>query len=142
MRKAPEVEQVRLRSGIRLYRYWVADTRDELRPRFVQRQIDPLKTWELSPIGKASLDRWDDHTEAKEPMVFETDTADAPWTVVKPDDKTRARLKAMRHLVGSLDHRDNDAVVLQPPDPLIIARATQVIGTADTLAATPPALRR
>jgi polyphosphate kinase len=143
MRQAPEVERMLVRSGIRLYKYWFSVTRDEQRRRFVQRETDPLKKWKLSPIDKASLDRWDDYTEAKEAMFFYTDTADAPWTVVKSDDKKRARLNAMRHFLWSLDYPGKDAAGVQPPDPLIVGRAGQVIGTADILtAATPPALRR
>src|ERR1035441_1948987 len=67
-------------------------SRDEQRRRFEAREIDPLKQWKLSPIDRASLDKWDDYTEAKEAMFFYTDTRDAPWTIVKSDDKKRARL--------------------------------------------------
>ena len=63
------------------------------------RETDPLKQWKLSPIDRASLDKWDEYTEAKEAMFFYTDTADAPWTIVKSDDKKRARLNALQHFL-------------------------------------------
>jgi len=71
-------------------------SRKEQRRRFRERQSHPLKHWKLSPIDLASLDKWEDYTRAKESMFFDTDTADAPWTVVKSDCKKRARLNAMR----------------------------------------------
>ena len=70
MRQAPELERMLTRSGIRLYKYWFSVTRDEQRRRFKARETDPLKQWKLSPIDLASLDKWDDYTEAKESMFF------------------------------------------------------------------------
>ncbi len=87
MRQCPELERMLVRSGIRLFKYWFSVTREEQLRRFKSREHDPLKQWKLSPIDKASLDKWDDYTEAKEAMFFYTDTADAPWTIVKSDDK-------------------------------------------------------
>ncbi|MDO5706450.1 MAG: polyphosphate kinase 2, partial [Paracoccus sp. (in: a-proteobacteria)] len=74
MRQAPEFERMLVRSGIRLYKYWFSVTQEEQRRRFIARETDPLKRWKLSPIDKASLDKWDDYTEAKEAMFFYTDT--------------------------------------------------------------------
>ena len=145
MRQAPEFERMLVRSDIRLYKYWFSVTREEQRKRFLARETDPLKRWKLSPIDKASLDRWDDYTEAKEAMFFYTDTADAPWTIVKSNDKKRARLNCMRHFLSSLDYPEKDLSVVQSPDPLIVGRASQVIGGAAghiLQSATPPDLRR
>lgn len=127
MREAPDLERMLVRSGIRLYKYWFSVSRDEQRARFLARETDPLKRWKLSPIDKASLDKWDAYTEAKEAMFFYTDTADAPWVIVKSDDKKRARLNAMRHFLSTLDYPDKDESVIQPPDPLIVGRAAQVL---------------
>jgi hypothetical protein len=80
----------------------------EQRTRFAIRQVDPVRQWKLSPMDLASLDKWDDYTEAKEAMFFYTDTADAPWTVVKSNDKKRARLEAMRHVLSRFDYDDKD----------------------------------
>jgi polyphosphate kinase 2 len=144
MRQAPELERMLVRSGIRLYKYWFSVTREEQRARFIARETDPLKRWKLSPIDKASLDRWDAYTEAKEAMFFYTDTADAPWTIIKSNDKKRARLNCMRHFLSTLDYPEKDPSVLEPPDPLIVGHAAQVIGGAGRIlqAATHPDWRR
>ncbi len=144
MRQAPEVERMLVRSGIRLYKYWFSVTQDEQRRRFVTRETDPLKRWKLSPIDKASLDMWDHYTEAKEAMFFYTDTADAPWIIVKSNDKKRARLNCMRHFLNSLDYPGKDLAVVQPPDPLIVGRASHVVHGAEHIlgASLHPDLRR
>jgi polyphosphate kinase 2 len=131
MRETPELERMFVRSGIRLFKYWFSVTQDEQRSRFASRTDDPLKRWKLSPIDKASLDKWDDYTEAKEAMFFYTDTADAPWTVVKSDDKKRARLNCMQHFLSELDYPNKDARIVHGPDPLIVGHSAQVIGRAD-----------
>ena len=124
------------RSGIRLYKYWFSVTQDEQKRRFDARATDPLKQWKLSPIDKASLDKWDDYTEAKEAMFFYTDTADAPWTVVKSNDKKRARLNCMRHFLSTLDYPGKDARVAQAPQPEIVGSAKRVIHSADHILGT------
>ncbi len=143
MRQAPELERMLVRSGIRFYKYWFSVTREEQRMRFAARETDPLKMWKLSPIDKASLDRWDDYTEAKEAMFFYTDTADAPWVIVKSDDKKRARLNTMRHFLSSIDYPNKDHAVIGAPDPLIVGRAAQVLGSVPDIydAATHPAMQ-
>ncbi len=135
MRQTPEFERMLTRSGIKLFKYWFSVTRDEQRSRFASRETDPLKRWKLSPIDRASLDKWDDYTEAKEAMFFYTDTADAPWTVIRSNDKKRARLNAMRHLLSQLDYPDKDTDVVQPPDPLIVHQAEAVVHGADHILA-------
>jgi polyphosphate kinase 2 len=131
MRETPELERMLVRSGIRLYKYWFSVTQGEQRTRFASRETDPLKQWKLSPIDKASLDKWDDYTEAKEAMFFYTDTADAPWTVVKSDDKKRARLNCMRHFLNSLDYPGKDRHIAHAPDPLIVSTAQHVLHKSD-----------
>lgn len=131
MRQAPEFERMLVRSGIRLYKYWFSVTQEEQQARFKARETDPLKQWKLSPIDKASLDKWDDYTEAKEAMFFYTDTADAPWLIIKSNDKKRARLNCMRHFLSSIDYRDKNTDVVQPPDPLIVGHASHVVHHSD-----------
>jgi polyphosphate kinase len=128
MRECPELERMLVRSGIRLFKYWFSVSREEQRRRFLARETDPLKQWKLSPIDRASLDKWDAYTEAKEAMFFYTDTADAPWVIVKSDDKKRARLACMRHFLSALDYPNKDRSVIVPPDPLIVGSSTHVIG--------------
>jgi len=131
MRQTPLFEQMLVRSGIRLYKYWFSVTRAEQRLRFTSRETDPLKQWKLSPIDKASLDKWDDYTEAKEAMFFYTDTADAPWTIIKSNDKKRARLNTMRHFLSTLDYPGKDPAVAVAPDPLIVGHASHVVHASD-----------
>ncbi|MFZ1726885.1 MAG: polyphosphate kinase 2 [Albidovulum sp.] len=144
MRQAPEFERMLVRSGIRLYKYWFSVTREEQLSRFASRQTDPLKRWKLSPIDMASLDKWEDYTEAKEAMFFYTDTADAPWTIVKSNDKKRARLNCMKQFLSTLDYPDKDFSVATPPDPLIVGRASHVVHGAEHILgrAVHPDLRR
>lgn len=123
MRQTPELERMLTRSGIRLFKFWFSVSREEQFRRFQARRIDPLKQWKLSPIDLASLDKWDSYTEAKESMFFYTDTADAPWTVIKSDDKKRARLNAMRHLLSRLPYPDKNETIALQPDPLIVSNA-------------------
>ncbi len=129
MRSCPEFERIISRSGVRLYKYWFSVTREEQLRRFKSRETDPLKQWKLSPIDRASLDKWDDYTEAKEAMFFYTNTADAPWTIVKSDDKKRARLNTMQHFLASLPYPDKNYDVVTGPDPLIVGSSADVIGT-------------
>ncbi|MEC8427151.1 MAG: polyphosphate kinase 2, partial [Pseudomonadota bacterium] len=95
--------------------------------RFNRRKSDPLKQWKLSPIDEAALSLWDDYTEAKEAMFFYTHTADAPWTVVKSDDKKRARLNCMLHFLDSLDYPNKDTKIVHKPDPLLVGHGETVI---------------
>lgn len=136
MRQTPELERMLVRSGIRLYKYWFSVTREEQLRRFKSRETDPLKQWKLSPIDKASLNKWDDYTEAKEAMFFYTDTADAPWTVVKSNDKKRARLNCMRHFLASIDYPGKDDSIVGQPDPLIVGQAHHVIHRSDHILGT------
>ncbi|MCC0076784.1 MAG: polyphosphate kinase 2 [Rhodobacter sp.] len=131
MRQAPDFEQMLVRSGIHLYKFWFSVTPDEQRRRFAARETDPLKRWKLSPIDKASLGLWDEYTAAKEAMFFYTDTADAPWTIVKSKDKKRARLNAMRFFLASLDYPGKDPEVVGEPDPLIVGHARHLMKHGD-----------
>ncbi|NDW47453.1 polyphosphate kinase 2 [Ruegeria sp. PrR005] len=136
MRQTPELERMLVRSGIRLYKYWFSVTQEEQQRRFTARETDPLKQWKLSPIDKASLDKWDDYTEAKEAMFFYTDTADAPWTIIKSNDKKRARLNCMRHFLSTIDYPGKDMEVVGAPDPLIVGRAHHVIHKSEHILGT------
>ena len=144
MRQTPELERMLTRSGIGLYKYWFSVTQDEQRRRFDSRETDPLKQWKLSPIDRASLDKWNVYTEAKEAMFFYTDTADAPWTVIKSDDKKHARLNCMLHFLHSLDYPDKDRRLVHAPDPLIVGQAGHVIHRTEHIlgAALHPETRR
>ena len=119
MRQAPVFERMLVNSETILFKYWFSVTRQEQIRRFHSRKHDPLKQWKLSPIDVQSLDKWDDYTAARESMFFNTNTADAPWIVIKSDDKKRARLACIRHFLHTLDYDDKDTSVVYMPDELI-----------------------
>lgn len=123
MRQVPEFERMLARNGTHLIKFWFSVSQDEQRRRFRERAVHPLKQWKLSPIDKASLDKWDQYTRAKEAMFFHTDTADAPWTVIKSDCKKRARLNAMRYVLHKLPYESKDVQRIGNLDPLIVGRA-------------------
>jgi polyphosphate kinase 2 len=123
MRQAPEFERNLARSGLHLIKFWFSVSREEQRRRFKERESHPLKHWKLSPIDMASLDKWEEYTRAKEAMFFHTDTADAPWTVVKSDCKKRARLNALRYVLHKLPYTNKDLARIGPIDPLLVGRA-------------------
>jgi polyphosphate kinase 2 len=126
VRQAPEFERMLVRNGIHLIKFWFSVSREEQRRRFGERKVHPLKQWKLSPIDMASLDKWEDYTKAKEAMFFHTDTADAPWTVIKSNCKKRARLNAMRYVLHKLPYTNKDTDQIGNLDPLIVGRANVV----------------
>jgi polyphosphate kinase 2 len=123
MRQAPQFERQLVRSGVHLVKFWFSVSKAEQRRRFKERELHPLKQWKLSPVDLASLDKWDDYTKAKEAMFFETDTADAPWTVIKSDCKKRARLNAMRYVLHRLPYSNKDLTNIGTLDTLLVGRA-------------------
>lgn len=133
MRQAPEFERNLSRSGIHLIKFWFSVSRKEQLRRFNERERHPLKQWKLSPIDMASLDKWDDYTKAKEAMFFHTDTADAPWSVVKSDCKKRARLNAMRSVLHTLNYDGKNTARIGVVDPLLVGRAQVVFEQGEHL---------
>ena len=130
LRQAPELERMLSNSGILLFKFWFSVSRVEQFRRFKSRQTDPLKQWKLSPIDMASLSLWDKYSEAKDAMMFHTNTKDAPWTVIRSDDKKRGRINCMRHFLHNIDYAGKDHDVVFSPDPLI-ARLPKNISEKD-----------
>ncbi|WP_043845846.1 polyphosphate kinase 2 [Crystallibacter crystallopoietes] len=128
MDQAPVFEKMLVDSGIHLTKFWFSVTRHEQRTRFAIRQIDPVRRWKLSPMDLASLDRWEDYTEAKEATFLRTDTDHAPWTTIKSNDKKRGRINAMRFFLNQFDYEDKDTSVVYEPDPLIVRRGRDAVG--------------
>lgn len=126
MRQAPLFEQMLVGDGIDLVKFWFSVSADEQRTRFAIRQVDPVRQWKLSPMDLASLDKWGDYTRAKEAMLEATDTADAPWTIVKSNDKKRARVEAMRHVLHRFDYDNKDHEVVGTPDTNVVGPAASV----------------
>jgi polyphosphate kinase 2 len=123
MRQAPVFERNLVASGVHLIKFWYSVSRAEQRRRFKERETHPLKQWKLSPVDMASLGKWDEYTKAKESMFFHTDTAEAPWTVIKSDCKKRARLNAMRYVLYKLPYASKDTSHMGALDPLLVGRA-------------------
>jgi polyphosphate kinase len=132
LRQAPALEKLLIDDGIHLVKFWFSVSRSEQQTRFLIREIDPVRQWKLSPTDLASLDKWDAYTEAKEAMFFYTDRPDAPWTVVKSNDKKRGRLEAMRHVLALFDYTDRDDSVLGTADTEIIGPAARVFEHGET----------
>ena len=137
LRQAPEFERMLVRQGIHIFKFWFSVSRREQRRRFKERQVHPLKQWKLSPIDLASLDKWDDYTRSKEAMFFHTDTADAPWIVIKSDCKKRARLNALRYLLHKLPYDKKDTGQIGAVDALLVGRAQVVFERGEHVATAP-----
>jgi polyphosphate kinase 2 len=105
-RSAPEFEKMLVRSGIQLVKYWFSISDEEQHLRFLGRIHDPLKQWKLSPMDLESRRRWEEYTRAKETMLARTHIPEAPWWVVQADDKKKARLNCIRHLLGLMPYRE------------------------------------
>jgi polyphosphate kinase 2 len=120
MREAPEFERMLIRSGLYLTKFWFSVTPAEQRTRFIIRRIDPVRQWKLSPMDIESLDKWEGYTEAKEAMFHYTDTDYSPWTVVRSNDKKRARLEAIKHVLLKFDYDGKDPEVIGEPDKALI----------------------
>jgi polyphosphate kinase 2 len=131
MRQAPEFERMLVRSGIILFKFWFSVSRKEQVTRFTIRRIDPVRQWKLSPMDLASLDRWQEYTNAKEAMLFYTDTEWAPWTVVRSNDKKRGRIEAMRWVLAHVDYPDKNTEIVGTPDPLIVGPPAEIYETGE-----------
>ncbi|WP_433377331.1 polyphosphate kinase 2 [Streptosporangium sp. CA-115845] len=127
LEQAPEFERMLVRDGIHLVKFWFSVSRSEQRTRFVIRQVDPVRQWKLSPMDLKSLDKWEEYTAAKEDMFIHTDTEEAPWTVIKSNDKKRARVEAMRHVLSLFEYENKDHEVVGTPDPRIVVHAADVL---------------
>ena len=131
IRQAPQFERMLINDGMTVIKFWFSVTQAEQRTRFIIRQVDPVRQWKLSPMDLASLDKWDAYTSAKERMFKRTDTRHAPWTVVKSNDKKRARLEAMRHVLNLFDYTGKDHELVGVPDPHIVGPASDVVGEGE-----------
>ena len=113
LRSVPEFERMLIRSEIQMFKFYFSVSKREQNRRFTKRSTDPLKQWKLSPVDRESQDKWPSYTKAKEDMFFYTSTADAPWVVIKSDDKKRARLNTIRYLLSQLDYPGKDESILE-----------------------------
>ena len=112
----PEFERMLVRSGIRLIKYWFSITDEEQQLRFLMRIHDPLKQWKLSPMDLQSRVRWESYTKAKEDTFARTNIPEAPWFVVEGNDKKRARLNCIHHLLEQIPYEDVPSEKVTLPD--------------------------
>jgi len=115
----PAFEQMLVRSGIKLFKYYLDISRDEQKKRLESRRENPLKQWKISPIDAAAIKHWSDYSAARDEMFTRTHTLIAPWTVVAADDKHTTRLNVMRDMLSRLDYDGKDQNLLHP-DPEIV----------------------
>lgn len=120
LNEVPAFERSLVEHGIHLTKFWLDVSRDEQKRRFKQRRVDPVRRWKLSPVDIASLDRWDDYTAAIEEMFRKTESPMAPWTIIRSDDKRRARLNAIRVFLHSIEYAEKDEEQIGPVDGLIV----------------------
>ncbi len=126
-------------AAVRLFKFWFSVSREEQLRRFLKRAKDSVRQWKLSPMDVESLARWDEYTKAKEAMLFYTDTADAPWTIVRSDDKRRARLNAIRFVLGSIPYAGKHTSIVEPVDAKILGSAKEIYETGETTPSSPQA---
>lgn len=112
----PEYERMLVRSGIKLVKYWFSVSDQEQESRFQARIQDPTKRWKLSPMDLQSRARWEDYTKAKDAMFIHTNINEAPWHVVRADDKKRARLNAISHFLSLFEYEDLTALDIELPE--------------------------
>jgi polyphosphate kinase 2 (PPK2 family) len=110
MHQCPIFERLLVEDGILLRKYWFSVSDEEQQKRFRSRLNDPLRRWKLSPMDVESITRWEDYSRAKDEMFVHTDIPEAPWYVVESDDKRRARLNMIAHLLSTLEYKH-----VQPP---------------------------
>ncbi|WP_329329525.1 polyphosphate kinase 2 [Streptomyces mirabilis] len=118
LRQCPIFERMLVEEGIQLRKYWFSVSDAEQQKRFRRRLKDPTRRWKLSPMDLESITRWEAYSRAKDEMLVHTDVSEAPWYVVESDDKRRARLNMIAHLLGSVPYHEVKPPVLElPPRP-------------------------
>ncbi|MCX8995873.1 polyphosphate kinase 2 [Rhizobiaceae bacterium BDR2-2] len=120
MEQVPRFEKMVVKEGIHFFKVWLNLGREMQIKRFHDRRHDPLKVWKLSSMDIAALSRWDDYTDKRNRMLKETHTDHAPWVVVKANDKRRARINVIRHILSSLDYEDKDESAIGEIDDKIL----------------------
>jgi len=126
LRQVPMFENMLIDDGIQLVKFWFSVSREEQYRRFKSRESDSLKQWKLSPVDTRGLAMWDEYTEAKKSMFMATDTKFSPWTVIKSDDKKRARLACMRYVLNMFPYPGKNRKLVHVPDQKILGRKEDI----------------
>lgn len=127
LQEVPFFERCLVDSGIYLVKLWLDVGRKEQKRRFKQRRVDPLRRWKLSPVDIASLDKWDEYTAAIDTMFRFTESPAAPWTIIRSDDKRRARLNAMRVVLNGIDYEGKDKEAIGRIDGRIVKSVNEYL---------------
>ncbi|WP_455383931.1 polyphosphate kinase 2 [Acidihalobacter prosperus] len=127
METVPAFEQMLIRSGIHLFKYYLDISKREQKKRLAARRTDPLKQWKMSPIDAAAQKHWDDYSVARNEMFARTHSALAPWTVVRADDKKLTRLNVIKDLLTRLDYADKDHGLIRPNPDIVFTYAEAYI---------------
>ena len=114
--QAPDFEKMLVEDGVILIKIWLSVSRAEQLRRFLEREADPLKHWKISPIDVAALGKWSDYTKARKRMFEQTHTKTAPWTVIRSEDKRRARLAVIRTVLDRIPYSGKDKKIAKKPD--------------------------
>lgn len=126
--EAPDFERMFTSSGTRLFKFWLEIGREMQLKRFHERRHDPLKTWKISPVDLAAIEKWDAFSAARDRMIAATHTAHAPWIVVKANDKRRAHLALIRHVLLSIDYPGRDLKAIGKIDGKILGSGPKALG--------------
>jgi polyphosphate kinase 2 len=126
--QSPDFERMLVRDGFVLFKFWLNIGQETQLKRFHARRHNPLKVWKLSPMDFAAFDRWDAYTQARDEMFEATHTAEAPWTVVRSNDKHRARIGIIRHILAAIDYPGKNIAWVGAPDPLIVGTPDVMTG--------------
>lgn len=124
---APIFEKMLVKSGITIIKFYLSVSKVEQARRFEERKTNPLKQWKLSPIDLEAQHKWDGYTAAKNTIFESTDSEEAPWVIVKTEQKTRGRLEAMRFVLNQFDYPNKDPDMVASLDPLIISRVSRLL---------------
>ncbi len=127
LRSVPEFERMLVNSGIILVKFYFSVSKQEQLRRFNKRMTDPLKQWKLSPVDKESQGKWEDYTKAKEDTFFYSSTAECPWTIIKSDDKKRARINGLKYFLSLLPYKGKNKKMLDY-DTRIVRTVQEEIG--------------
>ena len=130
LRDAPEFEELLIRDGIRLFKFYLTIGREMQLKRFHERRHDPFKKWKLTEIDLAAMAKWDDYTRAEADMVRFTHTATSPWTIVRANDQRRARLETIRVVLNAIDYEGKDEKTVGAPDPRIAGSGPEFLARA------------
>ena len=127
LHETPRFEKMIVREGIHFFKFWLNVGQEMQLKRFHDRRHDPLKSWKISPIDLKAMAKWVDYTKVRDQMMTQTHSDEAPWTIVRSNDKRRARLNAIRHILNALDYTDKNKKRIGKTDPLILSQGADLL---------------